>query len=68
MNDMLLKNGCRLKIARNRIGNIFRPNNEYWKQLHVKIIKGALPGGPVYLRALKMLPSQNRAKLHGKHI
>ena len=36
--------GCRLGIARNRTGSIFRPNNKYWKQSRAKIIKGVLPG------------------------
>ena len=30
---------CRLRIARNCTGSIFRPSNEYWKQSHAKIIK-----------------------------
>ena len=46
--DWARENGCRLKIAQNRTGSIFSPNNEYWKPSRVKIRKGALPGGPGY--------------------
>ena len=37
--------GCRLGIARNRTGSLFRPNKKYWKRSLAKIIKGALLGG-----------------------
>ena len=40
--------GCCLRIAQNRTGSIFRPNNEYSKRSCVKIFKGALPEGPKY--------------------
>ena len=43
--DWARERGCRLGIARNHMGCIFRPNNESWKRLRTKIIKGALPGG-----------------------
>ena len=63
------ENGCRFRISPNQTCSTFRPNNEYWKQSHAKIIKGAHPGGLGYLCArlcmLKMLPSQNRAKSYG---
>ena len=48
VHDWAHEKGCRLRIARNQTGSIFRPNNEYWKPLRVKIIKGALPGGLRY--------------------
>ena len=35
--------GCRLGIARNRTGSIFRPNNKYSKRSRAKIIKVVLP-------------------------
>ena len=46
--DKLLEIDCRLRIARNRSGRIFRSNNEYWKQSRSKVINGALQGGPGY--------------------
>ena len=45
MRDKLLKTGFRLRIVQNLSGSIFRPNDEYWKWLHAKIVKGALPQG-----------------------
>ena len=42
--DELLEKDCRLRIVENRTGSIFMPNNNYWKWLRAKIIKGALPG------------------------
>ena len=45
VHDELLKKGCCLRIALNRTGSIFNPNNEYLKRSRAKIIKGALPGG-----------------------
>ena len=44
--DKLLEKVCRTRIVQNRMGSIFKPNNEYLKRSHAKIIKGALPGGP----------------------
>ena len=46
--DWAREKGCRLRIVRNRVCSIFRGNNEYSKRSRVKIIKGALPGGPGY--------------------
>ena len=43
--NKLLEKGCPLRIAQNRTGGIFRPNNEYRKRSHAKFIKGELPGG-----------------------
>ena len=67
--DWAREKGCRLRIACNGMGSIFRPNNEHWKWLHVEIMKGALSGVPGYLCARlgmrKWLPSHNRAKSHG---
>ena len=36
---------CRLIIARNLTGSIFRPNIGYWKRSRAKIAKGAIQGG-----------------------
>ena len=46
--DCVREKGCCLRVARNRTGSIFRPNNEYWKWSRAKIIKGALLGGLGY--------------------
>ena len=46
--DKLLEKGCSLRVARNRMDSIFRPNKEYKKQSRVKTIKEALLGGPGY--------------------
>ena len=48
VSDWARENGCRLGIARNRTGSIFRPNNKYWIQSRAKIIKGELPEGTGY--------------------
>ena len=45
MRDWAREKGCRLIIARNRTGSIFRPNNKYWKRSRTKIVNGTLPGG-----------------------
>ena len=66
VHDCAGEKDCSLRIARNRMGSIFRPNNEYLMRSHAKIIKRALLGGPGYKLAQyatrKRLPSQNRAK------
>ena len=48
VHDWAHEKGCCLKITRNRIGSIFMPSNEYWKQSRENIIKGALLGQPGY--------------------
>ena len=72
MRDCACEKGCRLKIAGNRTGSIFRPNNGYWKRSRAKIIIGALFRGLGYynarLHAQKRLPSQNCAKSYKYHI
>ena len=45
--------GWRLRFARNRMGSIFRPNNEYWKWLHA-ILACAI------VRAKKVAVSESR--------
>ena len=46
--DRAREKDCRLRIARNCMGIIFRPNNEYRKWSPAKIIKGALSIGSGY--------------------
>ena len=46
--DGARENYCPQKITRDRVGSIFRPNNDYGKQSRVKIIKGELLEGPGY--------------------
>ena len=40
--------GCRIRIAQNRTGSIFRPNKKYLKRSCAKIIKGVHPGRQEY--------------------
>ena len=48
VHDGAHENYCPLRIARNRLGSIFRPNNNYGKRSRMEIIKGELVGGPGY--------------------
>ena len=45
LRDWACEKGCGLRIARNHMGSIFRPNNEYWKRSRKKLRNGVNPGG-----------------------